>query len=124
MNERTMLTATSVISVLLLALHFADDIARGISRPGVENLFAVVILLVWLCGATLLVQRRSGLIISLLGGLFAAAMPVLHMQGTRFPTVAASSGGVLFVWILLVLGTLGVFTMILAVRLMRSTKPW
>jgi hypothetical protein len=51
-----------------------------------------------------------------LGGLFGAAMPVLHMAGKSYPAIARSSGGFFFVWTLLAVGTTGAFAAILAVR--------
>jgi len=66
-----------------------------------------------------------GYVIMLLGGLFAAAMPVLHMRGTRYPAIATSSGGFFFVWTLIVCGVTGTFSVILAARalwLLRLTE--
>ena len=86
----------------------------------------VVIFVVWLVGTLLLAERRSGYFIMLLGGVFAAAMPVLHMTGARYPAIAKSSGGFFFVWTLLVVGSTGALSVILAARalwLARSAKP-
>ena len=116
MNHNRMLTVTSLLSILLVSLHVTDDIVRGISRPAADNLGAVVIFLIWLVGTLLLSERRSGLVIMLLGGLFAAAMPVLHMRGTRYPTIATSSGGFFFVWTLIAAGVTGTFSVIIAAR--------
>lgn len=102
--------------MLLLSLHFVDDIVRGISLPGADNLIAVVILFVWLYGALVLGGSRVGYVIMLLGGIFAAAMPVIHMTGKSYAEIAASSGGFFFVWTLLAVGTTGLFTLALSVR--------
>jgi hypothetical protein len=126
MKPNTMLTATSLLSILLMSFHITDDIRRGISRPGADNVGAVVIFLVWLIGTLLLAERRSGYVIMLLGGLFAAAMPVLHMRGISYPTIAKSSGGFFFIWTLIAVGVTGSFSIILAARalwLSRSRKP-
>ena len=52
----------------------------------------------------------------LLVGLFAAAMPVLHMRGAHYGAIAQSPGGFFFVWTLWALGGLGGFTFILSAR--------
>jgi len=125
MNHNRLLTVTSLLSILLVSLHVTDDIVRGISRPAADNLGAVVIFLIWLVGTLLLSERRSGLVIMLVGGLFTAAMPVLHMRGTRYPAIATSNGGFFFVWTLIVCGVIGTFSVIVAARalwLLRLTK--
>ena len=116
MNDNRLLTITSLLSILLVSLHVTDDIVRGISRPAADNLGAVVIFAVWLVGTLLLAERRWGYAIMLLGGIFAAAMPVLHMRGARYPAIAASSGGFFFVWTLIAAGVTGTLSVILAVR--------
>ena len=95
MNQNRLLTVTSLLSILLVSLHVTDDIVRGISRPAADNLGAVVIFLIWLVGTLLLSERRSGLVIMLVGGLFTAAMPVLHMRGTRYPPLEVAIAGYL-----------------------------
>lgn len=116
MKHHRLLITTSLLSMLLLSLHFVDDIVRGISLPGADNLIAVVILFVWLYGALVLGGSRVGYVIMLLGGIFAAAMPVIHMTGKSYAEIAASSGGFFFVWTLLAVGTTGLFTLALSVR--------
>jgi len=116
MKNNTLLTITSLLSILLMTLHVTDDIVRGLSPPGADNAFAVVIFVVWLIGTVALSERRTGLVIMLLGGLFAAAMPVLHMSGARYVTIAKSSGGFFFVWTLIAVGITGTFAVILSAR--------
>src|SRR5437870_2449147 len=110
-----MLVISSLLSILLLTLHVTDDIVRGISKAQPSNT-ALLVLVVWLYGTLVLAERRSGHVIMLLVGLFAAGMPVLHMRGVHYPEIAASSGGYFFVWTLWALGALGGFTFILAAR--------
>lgn len=122
----TLLTIMSLLSVVLTSLHITDDIVRGISRPGADNLGAVAIFAVWLVGTLLLAQRRSGYVIMLLGGIFGAAMPVLHMRGGRYPAIATSSGGFFFIWTLVAVGVTGTLAVILsayALWVQRSRKP-
>ncbi len=116
MSRERLLTIISVLSIVLLSLHFVDDIVRRISPPGADNLGAVLILLVWLYGTLMLSGRRVGYAIMLLGGLFAAAMPVVHMTGKSYPEIAVSSGGFFFTWSLVMLGVIGLFSVILAAR--------
>jgi hypothetical protein len=116
MKTSTQLTILSLSSIVLMSLHITDDIQRGISPPGADNVGAVVIFVVWLTGTLLLAGRAAGLVIMLLGGVFAAAMPLLHMRGARYPTIAAGDGGFFFVWSLIAVGTTGTFSVILALR--------
>ena len=116
MKPNSLLTITSLLSILLMTLHITDDIIRGLSPAAAENVGGVVIFVVWLVGTLMLAERRSGYIIMLLGGVFAAAMPVLHMAGARYATIARSSGGFFFVWTLLVVGSTGALSVILAAR--------
>ncbi len=119
-----MLTVTSLLSILLLSIHVSDDIVRGMSGGGLENLFGVLILVVWLSGALLLAERRSGRVILLLGSLFAAAMPVLHMRGAGVGGAFARSGGALFfIWTLYALGVTGTFSLILSLRGLMGRQP-
>ena len=126
MKHNSLLTIASLLSILLFTLHVTDDIVRGISGAGPENAFAVVIFVVWLFGTLVLAERRSGYIVMLIGGLLAAAMPVLHMMGARYPAIVTSSGGFFFLWTLFALSVTGTFSVILSTRALwtsRSTRP-
>ena len=115
MKHNVMLTIASMLSILLLTLHVTDDIVRGISKAEPSNT-ALTVLAVFLYGTLVLAGRRSGYVIMLLVGLFAAAMPVIHMRGAHYGEIARSAGGFFFVWTLWALGALGGVTMILSVR--------
>ena len=78
MKPNALLTIASLLSILLMTLHVTDDIVRGLSPAAAENVGGVAIFVVWLFGTLALPERRSGYVIMLLGGLFAAAMPVLQ----------------------------------------------
>lgn len=126
MKPNALLTITSLLSILLMTLHITDDIVRGISPARADNIGAVVIFVVWLVGTLVLAERRAGYVIMLLGGLFAAAMPVLHMRGAGYAAIAKSSGGFFFVWSLIMVGATGILAVILSVRalwVLRSGKP-
>ena len=115
MKENTILVVTCLLSIVLSTLHITDDIVRGISKAEPSNI-ALVGLVVFLYGTLLLAGQRSGYVIMLLVGLFAAAMPVLHMRGVRYSEIARSAGGFFFVWTLWALGGLGGLTFILSAR--------
>src|SRR4051812_32009150 len=109
MKQDATLVVTSLLSILLLTLHITDDIVRGISKAEPSNT-ALLVLVVFLYGTLMLAERRSGYVIMLLVGLFAAAMPVMHMRGAHYGEIARSTGGVFFVWALWALGGLGGFS--------------
>jgi len=93
MKPNAVLVGASLLSILLLTLHVTDDIVRGISKAEPSNI-ALLVLTVFLYGTLVLAERRSGHVIMLLVGLFAAAMPVLHMRGVitaRSPSPPAPS---------------------------------
>lgn len=115
MKHHVTLTVTSLLSILLLTLHITDDIVRGISKAESSNT-ALIVLVVFLYGTLVLADRRSGNVIMLLVGLFAAGMPVIHMRGAHYGDIARSAGGFFFVWTLWALGGLGGLTSILSAR--------
>ena len=115
MKPNAVLVVASLLSILLLTLHITDDIVRGISKAEPSNI-ALLVLAVFLYGTLLLAGRRSGYVIMLLVGLFAAAMPVIHMRGAHYGEIAKSPGGFFFVWTLWALGGLGGLTVVLSAR--------
>jgi hypothetical protein len=122
MKQNDLLSATSILSVLLLALHISQDIVFGFDRAGLNHLVGVAILLVIVCGAVLLRERTLGKVILLLGGLMAAGMLPLHMRNGFRPDFLEKSGALLFIWTLYVLGVTGAFSVILAVRALSARK--
>jgi hypothetical protein len=127
MRNSIMLTITSLLLILLLTFHLADDIRRGYEPGGLGNLVGgVLITVVWLYGTTVLFERRSGYIIMFLGSLFSLVVPYVHMKGrgvgiaSRLPNY---NGHFFFVWTLLAIGLLGAFSAILAARGLWSL-PW
>ena len=123
MKHSVMLTVTSLLSILLLSIHITQDIVRGISGGGLANLFGMLILVVFTCGTLLLADRRSGLVIVLLGSLLAAGMPIIHMRGAGVGgAFAQSSGAFLFIWTLYALGVTGTFGMILSALALRRLR--
>src|SRR5881392_86289 len=124
MKQSTLLTVTSLLSILLLSLHLTSDFIHNAGELSLRGLFiSVLILVVLLYGTLMLAERRSGHVIMLLVGLFAAAMPVMHMRGAHYGEVAKSSGGFFFVWTLWALGGLGGLSVILSARGLWSLRP-
>jgi hypothetical protein len=119
MKHTVTLTILSLLSVLLFTFHLADDIVRGIEKGGLANLTALPIFVVWLYGALVLSQRRSGYVIILLASLLGLGVPFLHMMGKGVGVagpIGKSSGAFFFVWTLIALGTTSLFSVILAAR--------
>src|SRR5690348_1242236 len=115
MKDNVTLTITSLLLILLLTLHLADDIVRGYENGGLANLIAVPIVVVWLFATLMLAGRKSGYIITLLLSLFALFVPYVHMKGRGVglaSRVAHSSGAFFFVWTLLAIALLGLFSIV------------
>lgn len=121
MKPNVLLVVTSLLSILLLSLHIAEDIVLGFAPGGLVNLIAIGILVVYLCGALLWSDRRWGLIILLLGSLLAVGMPVLHMMGAGVG-VKRSAGAFFFIWTLYALGITGTFGILLSTRALWSPR--
>ena len=118
MKEDSQLTITSLLSILFLTFHLSEDIVRGFEPGGVRNVTGALIAVVWLYGALILTGRRSGYIISLLGSILGAGVPVIHMTGAGLVggRIANSSGKLFWVWTLLALQVTAIFSLILSVR--------
>ena len=117
MKHSVTLTIASLLSILFFSLHVADDIVRGMEPGTLANLPAVPIFVFWLYGTLVLAQRRSGYIITLLGGLFALVVPLAHMRGKGVGVASRlddSSGHFFFVWTLIAIGVTGLFSAILS----------
>ena len=127
MKHSSMLTIASLLLLLFLTFHLADDIVRGFEPGGLSNLVVVVLIsAVWLYGTLVLAERRSGYIIMFLGSLFSLVVPVVHMRGKGVgvtSSIGNSSGHFFFVWTLFAIGVLGLFSAILSARGLWSL-PW
>jgi hypothetical protein len=119
MKQSVLLTITSVLTLLLLTLHLADDIVRGFEKGVPSNLLAVPIVVLWLYGTLVLAERRSGYVIVLLASLLGAYVPVIHFKatgGVMGHGIATSGGALFWVWTLLAIGVCAVFSAILAAQ--------
>lgn len=126
MKRSVMLIIASLLSILFFTFHLADDIVRGFEPGKLTNLTAVPIFVFWMYGALVFAERRSGYIISFLGGLFSLVVPLAHMRGKGVgitSSLAHSSGHLFFVWTLIAIGVTGLFSVILSARLLWGL-PW
>jgi hypothetical protein len=117
MKQSVLLTIASLLTVLLLTLHLADDIVRGFEKGGLSNLLALPIVVLWLYGTLVLAERRSGYVIILLGSLLGAFVPYIHFKsavGVAGGRIENSSGAFFFVWTLLALVVCAVFYVIIS----------
>lgn len=120
MKRNVLLTITSLLSILLMTFHIADEIARGMEVGGLNMVIPVIIMAVWLYGTLVLAGRRSGYIIMLIIAIFGTGIPILHMSGAAGLVggrIAVDSSGAFFwAWGNWALGVISVFSLILAVR--------
>ena len=122
MKQNLMLPIASLLLILFMTLHLTSDTVHaraGTPEAGGSTLVGVPVLALWLYGTLLLPERRSGLIIMLVGSLLSIGMPVVHVMGPAgifHGAIARSSPAFLFVWTRHALGVLGLFTFVLAVR--------
>lgn len=126
MKQTTTLTVTSLISIFLMTVHLAQDILFGMSPPGLENLFAIVIFVVWLYGTLSLAERRAGYIIVFLGSVFGLVAPIVHMKGNggvMAGEVGKSNHSFFFVWTMLMLGVTALYSAVLSAQALWNL-PW
>ena len=117
MKENFTLTIVSLLSVLFMTLHLADDIVRGMEPGTLLDLITLPIVVVQLYGALVLAGKRSGYVILLVVSLLELIVPVVHMKGAGVgAAIANSNGAFFFIWTLLALGVTALFSVILSVR--------
>ena len=122
MKNNHLLVIGSLLSILLMTLHLTSDAIHaraGTPEAGGSTLVVVPVLAILLYGTLLLSERRSGLVIMLVGSLLAMVMPVVHVmapEGIFHGAIAKSNPAFLFVWTLHAMGLLGMFCFILSVR--------
>jgi len=116
MKRSVMLTIASLLSILFLIFHLTDDFVRGISPVGPWALLTLPVVGGWMYATLVVAERRSGYIVNLLGGMAALSMPILHMRRVWSAASIAKPGTFFFIFTLLALGALGVFSIIFSVR--------
>ena len=107
---------TSVLSTVLFALHWVDEISRGFEPGTLAGAGGIAILIVWLCGPLVLSERRSGYIMMLVGGILGMAVVLLHMSGRGMVggRIANTSGIYFWVFTLIALSMTASMSVILA----------
>lgn len=100
MKHRVTLTITSVLSTALFALHWVDEISRGLEPGTLQGAGGIAILVVWLCGPLLLAERRSGYILMLVGGILGLGVVLLHMSGRGMVGGRIANTPGMFFWVL------------------------
>jgi hypothetical protein len=120
MKHNLMLTVASLLSMLFISFHHADDVVRGMAPGNFSNLIPVLFLLVWLYGTLVLAGRRSGYVIILVTSLLSAGIPLIHMRRSGLMGGLTKPGGdfgeFFFVWTLIALGVTALFSVILSAR--------
>ncbi len=66
MKHNVALTTASLLSILFMTFHLADDIVRGMEPGTLPNFTWVLIAVVWLYATLVLPERRSGYVILIL----------------------------------------------------------
>jgi hypothetical protein len=111
MKHNVTLTVVSLLTLLLLTLHLTHDTILQ-AEGSVKYPIPVVVFSVLLYATLMASDRVWGYVIMLLGGLFGAAMIIVHAKGI----VVGNSAGFFFVWTMFALSATGWVTMILSAR--------
>ena len=91
MKPNVMLIIASLLSIILMIFHMTDDIVRGMEPGTLFDLIIVPVLAVWLYGALVLRERRSGYVIVLVASLLGLLVPIIHMKGAGVGGAIAKS---------------------------------
>lgn len=127
-KRTNVLTVMALLSIILLSFHFTDDVVYGTDRSPAANVAAIAVLVIWLYGALVLPERRSGQAIMFLGSIAGIVVFTVHASragGLPAGALARSSGAFFFVWTLLALAVACVFSAVLSghgLWILRSSK--
>jgi hypothetical protein len=123
MKPQITLTISSLLSILLFSLHWADEVARGLEPGTLSGYGGFLILAVWLSATLVFADRRWGMVLILLGALLASAVPVLHMQGRGLVLGRYANTNAMFFWVWtnIALGATGMLSVVLATRALWAT---
>ena len=110
MNNHLLLPIASLLLNILLTFHLADDVVLGKDVLDITRLCIYLpIVAVWLYAAVVLTERRSGLVIMLLGALLGLVVVAIHASGP-----AGIRGEFFHVWLLIAIGGTSLFALALA----------
>jgi len=122
-DKELLLTVLSLLAIVLVGMHIADDYVHGFDLRVVNNPYAILILVAWSSGVLLVRDRLIGRVVILLGGLVAITIPILHLNGRGYGDVFLKTDGALrFIWTLYMLGTIGALIIICAIREMVGAR--
>jgi hypothetical protein len=125
MKQNVTLTIASLLSVLFMTLHLADDIVRGMEPGKLFDLIVLPILVVQLYGTVVLAGKRSGYVVLLVVSLLELVVPIVHMEGAGVGgAIARSYGAFFFIFTLLALGVTALFSAVLSARGLWEHLPW
>ena len=110
MNNRVTFIMVSLLAIVLLTLHFADDFSHQ-GTPPIALVAVIAIIVTWLYGVLTLAGRRSGYIISAVGSLVGLFVLAVHISAG-----SATSDHYFFTLVLLALGVTSSYSLILAIR--------
>lgn len=111
MKTNLFLPIASLLSIVLLTFHLADDVVLGKDVLNITRLCIYLpIIASWVYATLMLTERRSGLVIVLLGSLLGLAVVAIHASGP-----AGIHGEFFHVWLLIAIGGTALFALILAV---------
>lgn len=119
MKQNVLIAITSLLSMIFLSFHHADDVVRGLAPGKFSNLIPIVFFVIWLYATLLVVERRrSGYIAVLILSLLGSGIPVIHMTraGMAGGRIAHSQAAFFFVWTLIMIGATTLFNVVLCVR--------
>jgi len=118
MKRNVTLMITSLLSIVLFSLHWADEVARGLEPGTISAAGGLVILGVWLSATLVFAETRVGLVLILLGAIRASVFPILHMtgQGLVLGRYGTGSSMLFWVWTNIALGASGLVSVVLASR--------
>jgi hypothetical protein len=125
MTRDRLLVISSVLSILLLTVHLTSDVVRarfGNLEQGGSTMVVVPLLALLLYATLAHSESRYGRIMMLITALIAILMPVAHVMG---PTglftghlARGEPGDFIFVWTLHLLGVIGLFSLMLAIKVL------
>jgi hypothetical protein len=124
MKQAITLTITSLLSILLFSLHWADEVARGLEPGTLSAVGGLLILAVWLSATLVFAERRLGLVLILLGSILASGVPVLHMMGRGLVAGRYANNSAMFFWVWtnIALGASGMLSLVLSARALWSLR--
>lgn len=111
MKTNLLLPTASLLLIVPLTFHLADDVVLGKDVLDITRLCIYLpIITAWLYATLMLTERRSGLIVVLLGSLLGLAVVAIHASGP-----AGIHGEFFHVWLLITIGGTSLFALLLAV---------